>query len=137
MTPAVITWHDAAQTIIRTEYSGAWTWDDFHTTLDAAVEMMHSVNGRVDLIVAPQPNSVMPRGSAEPHLKRAIQVMPDNLGIQIIVTRSMLSKTMASIFTKVFSRGPYHDRLFFAANVDEANRIIQKDRARSVAKMGA
>lgn len=130
MSTTHIFWHDAEQTVICTEYSGAWTWDDFHATVDSAVSMMNTRPCRVDLIIAPHPNSVMPRGSAEPHFKRAIQVLPPNFGLQVIVSRSVLSRTIASIFVKLLSRESYHDRLFFVSSVDEAYQLILKDRAK-------
>ncbi len=137
MTPTAILWHDPEQTIIRTEYSGAWTWDDFHVAVETAVDMMKSVPDRVDLIVAPQPNSVMPHTTADPHLKRAIQMLPPNFGIQVIVTRNAWSRAMASIFTKLFSNGAYKGRLYFAASVEEAEKLIQRDRIRGLIKTSA
>jgi hypothetical protein len=134
MSNCEINWYNPEQNIICTEYGGAWTWDDFHQILDKAITMMHSVNGRVDLIVAPKPNSIMPRGSAEPHLKRAIQLMPSNFGIQVIVTKSVLSRTMASIFTKLFSKSAYSNRLFFVTSLAEADQLIRKDRIRTNTK---
>lgn len=137
MPPANILWHDPEQTILRTEYSGAWTWDDFHAAVETAVEMMKSVPHRVDLIVAPQPNSVMPHSSADPHLKRAIQMLPPNFGIQVIVTQNAWSRAMASIFTKLFSGGSFKGRLYFVANVEEADKLIHRDRVRDIAKISA
>ncbi len=128
MTAAAVLWHDSEHTIIRTEYSGTWTWDDFHVAVETAVDMMKTVNHRVDLIVAPNTNSVMPKGSADPHLRRAIQLLPTNFGIQVIVTRSAWSRTMASIFVKFFSKGSYKHRIFFVISVDEAYELILKDR---------
>ncbi|MCC6894907.1 MAG: hypothetical protein IT321_18955 [Anaerolineae bacterium] len=133
MSTVQISWFDPEQTIICTEYSGAWTWDDFHTTLEAAIAMMQSVDYRVDLIVAPHRNAVMPKGSFEPHFKRAIQLMPPNFGIQAIVSHSILSRTVASIFLKISKNSAFHNRLFFVTNMDEAHQLILKERQRSAA----
>ncbi len=128
MTAVNIFWRDAEHTILCTEYDGAWTWDDFHNSVNESVRMMEQVDHRVDLIVAPSTKSVMPHGSASPHFKWAIQTLPPNFGLQVIVTRNKFSRSIATIFSKLFSSKTYHDRMFFAANMDEAYTLIMKDR---------
>ncbi|MFN8376680.1 MAG: hypothetical protein U0694_27885 [Anaerolineae bacterium] len=127
MTSVNISWHDAAHTILYTEYDGVWTWDDFHNAVTETVAIMQQVDYRVDLIVAPSPQSVMPHGSASPHFIWAIQMLPPNFGIQVIVTHNRLSRSMGSIFVKVFRR-MFRERLFFATNMEQAYALIMKHR---------
>ena len=101
MTPAVITWHDAAQTIIRTEYSGAWTWDDFLASKVQIDTYLHSVNHTVHILSDSRASRGLPNGNALAVLSRSFQSAPDNIGTVVVLGANPLFKSLLQLLQTV------------------------------------
>ncbi len=125
--PIQILWDDQTHTIIRSEGQGDWTWVEFHESLQKIVEMMQSVDHRVDLIHGHTAGARRPQGSGMPHFQRALRVMPPNAGLSIFINPNAFGRTVVSIFTRLYggkSGGQFH----MAASLEDARRMIEKDR---------
>jgi hypothetical protein len=128
--PMHVYWDDEAHTIIRTEGEGAWTWDEFHRTMDEVIRMMRMVNHRVDLINLRLPGAKTPEGSAMPHFQRAMRTMPANLGLNVQVSTSAFGRLMVALFTRLYGSRP-GGRVVMVASLEEARAKIAEDRAKA------
>jgi hypothetical protein len=133
--PLHVYWDNHEKTIIRCEADGLWTWDEYHQALDQIAAMMREVEHRVDLMnIRGNDRASMPRGSAMPHFKRAMKIMPPNRGLMVLVTNSAFGKSMVSVFLKVYGQIS-GDRLVMAGSIEEAYRRIAEDRARQLTRV--
>lgn len=128
--PLSVYWDNDEQTIIRCDSAGKWTWDEYHMALDEVAALARSVNHRVDLISIGTPDSAMPKGSPQPHFERAVQVLPDNVGLNITVTGSRLAAVMINIWKKLPGGKKLTDAVELVATEEEAYNIVAKDRER-------
>ena len=95
--PIEIQWDDEAKTIIRENYLGQWTWDNFFAMSNQAAEMMKTVDHRVD-ILANMKDGIMPTsGASMSNSRKVLLALPSNWGVIVVVTNSFVS-VLASIF---------------------------------------
>lgn len=126
--PMNVQWDSDAKNIIRAVGEGNWTWDDFHHGVDEIVEMMNTVDHRVDLIYMSLPGAVPPKGSPMPHYKRAIQSMPANAGQHIIVNTMGIARVILNVFLKLYGRQSKAE-FGLAATLDDARKMISQKTA--------
>lgn len=132
--PIHVFWDDEAQSVIRSEGEGHWTWEEYHQSLGQIVEMVKSVNHRVDLITLRRPGSVAPPSSGMPHYQRAMRVLPENTGLNVIINTNTVARSIANIFTRLY--GPRtRGVVVLVGSVDEARRLVAADRVKSNAKV--
>jgi hypothetical protein len=129
--PLNVFWDNEAKTIIRSEGEGEWTWEEFHEGLQKIVEMMKTVDHRVDLIHNHQPGSKRPSGSGMPHFQRAIRVMPPNVGLTVFVNTNAFARAIVAIFTRVYSKQA-GGNFVMVGSLEEAYNLIAKERARGM-----
>ena len=129
--PLKAEWLDAQKTIMGCTGEGTWTWDDYHKTLDEIANQFKATQRRVDLVIMSTPNAVVPKGSSMPHYQRAMRIMPQNLGLLVMVTNNAFARTIVSIFTKVY---PNKDniKLMMVPTLQEARTRIANDRMKQV-----
>jgi hypothetical protein len=125
--PLQVMWDDEAKTIIRSEGVGEWTWEEFHEGLQKVVQMMKTVNHRVDLIIHNRPDSHSPKGSGMPHFQRAIRIMPPNVGCTVFVNTNTFARAIISIFTTVY-KNKASAHFVMAATLEDARELILEDR---------
>lgn len=125
--PLKVEWLDTQKTIMGCTGEGTWTWDDYHEALDAIANQFKATEGRVDLVIMSERGAIVPKGSSMPHYQRAMRIMPDNLGLLVIVTDNTFGRTIVSIFTKVY---PNKDnvKLVMVGSLNEAKMRIANDR---------
>lgn len=129
--PLKVEWLDTQKTIMGCTGSGTWTWDEYHHALDQIANEFKVTQNRVDLIIMSEPGAIVPKGSSMPHYQRAMRIMPDNLGLLVMVTNKTFARTIVSIFTKVY---PNKDnaKLVMVASLNDAKTRIANDRIKQV-----
>jgi len=126
--PIEVYWDDDDHTIIRSEGEGNWTWEDYHEALALIIQMMNSVEQRVDLINIALPGSATPRGSSLPHFRRALRLMPDHFGMNVVVSDTSFGQLLVNMFSKVYATRIGAD-IRMAVSLEDARLIIALDRA--------
>jgi len=135
-----ISWLDEEHTIILCSGEGRWTWEEFYEGSLRAVDMINTVNHRVDLIYDRKVGSYPPRGNGLPHYKAALQRMPDHAGMHVFVgaMHTVVQVTMG-LFFRLYGRVIDHDlagRFVIAESLESAKAMIAKDRAASKTPVG-
>ncbi|MBK8024806.1 MAG: hypothetical protein IPK19_26155 [Chloroflexi bacterium] len=120
--PVIVAWDNDERTIVRTESSGHWTWEEYHTGVDQALALINSVDHPVHLINVRHPDAVAPEGYALPHLRRLMRNLPKNHRMTIMVNPNMQNKMMMGVFRRVV---PIFSLTFMMARtLDEARNMI-------------
>jgi hypothetical protein len=122
--PISTQWHDAEQTIIRCDITGAWTWEEFHASLDEAHQLLATVNHPVVIINVRDASAKTPRGNPFPHITRASRDKPDNQILTISVnTNKSMTQMVAKVLTSIFPFMP--SALVMADTFEEALTIAE------------
>ena len=129
--PLKVEWLDTQKTVMGCTGQGVWTWGEYHAALDDIASQFKATQKRVDLVIMSAPGAIVPKGSSMPHYQRAMRIMPDNLGLLMMVTTNMFARTIVSIFTKVY---PNTDnvKMVMVASLNDAKTRIASDRMNQV-----
>ncbi len=127
--PTKCYWDDPdTQTIIRIDYEGNWTWEEYFKAADEGRQMALTVNHRVDYITdlsrGQQPRS----GSALSNGKTVLSRLAPNSGIVVNVVGGF-EAVLLNIFKK-FDRD-LGKVMYGAKSIDEARQIIAKEREKA------
>ena len=129
--PLKVEWLDTQKTVMGCTGQGTWTWTEYHEALDDIANQFKATQKRVDLVIMSAPGAIVPKGSSMPHYQRAMRIMPDNLGLLVLVTTNTFARTIVSIFTKVY---PNKDnvKMVMVASLNDAKTRIASDRMKQV-----
>lgn len=124
--PISVIWDDEQKMTIRLDYAApVLSWAEYDSAVDASYQLARSVLHEVCIIH--NPGSVdMPKGSAFPHLRRAMRQQPDNVRRTIsVVTNSFVRALMPIVLRQMGNPD-----VIFARSLDEARAVVQRDRVR-------
>ena len=118
-----VIWDDEAKTIIRQVYAGTTILDDYYKAVDEFVElatsvdyMVHSIMDRTQITSAP--------GTILQVMRYADKLMPDNVGLRIIVKPTMLTKIFADMGKRIAPKLARH--VHYCDTLDEAHALIEQ-----------
>lgn len=123
--PIQAKWNNDEKTVLRYDFEGRWTWDEYFGVMAQITNMMKSVDHRVDAIANMKPGIMPTSGSAMSSARSALRKLPPNCGVVVVVTNSFIS-AMLALF-KQFDRD-LGKLLRGATSVEEAHRIIEQER---------
>ncbi|MBZ0293489.1 MAG: hypothetical protein K8L99_13055 [Anaerolineae bacterium] len=124
-------WDDDQKTIIQIQSKGQWTWEEFHKSLDQTVEMIESVDHRVDVINVECPGAVMPPGPPIIHFQRVTRLFENFSGLYITVITSSLSLMIMRTFTRL-PMITVPDSFRAVNYLNEAYALIEADRTKEI-----
>ncbi len=120
-------WDNPEQNIIRQEFSGRWTSDEYVQSVFTMYDMMRTVPHRVHIIV----DMTRTEGFTTRMLAAAPRFhekLPDNRGLTVGISIPRHLVTIVRVATRVYPRlGRY---LHFTDTLDGAYQIIEKYSAR-------
>jgi hypothetical protein len=96
----IVQWDNDEKTIVRQEYQGVWTWDDYFTALHESDELVASVEHCVDVIVNMRPGILPKNGAAMSNARSAMRSGPPNRGLVVIVTNPFI-RALLNVFLKI------------------------------------
>jgi hypothetical protein len=125
---AIITqWDNDEKTIVRHDFQGRWTWEEFFAADRRASELVDSVTHRVD-IISNMREGIMPREAALANARSVIHRLKSNIGVIVVVVNPLLAVT-TTVFKKVDKD---FDRVVRAANsLQDARQLIRQERAKA------
>ncbi len=127
--PIHIHWDDDDKTILRHDFEGQWTWDEYFDLMRSRNAYMSSVDHRVDVIANMKPGIMPTTGFALSSAKTSLRSIPPNHGIFVIVINTVVG-TMLDVF-KQFDRETAMI-LYAAKSLEEAREIIQQERKKDL-----
>jgi hypothetical protein len=116
-----VSWDNEAKNIIRYDFQGRWTWEDFYAASAQAFAMTRSVTHRVDAISNFHEGAVLPP-NAMYHFRHAMISAPPNRGVNVIVGATTFVKTLIKIFSNLNKR--LGQRLVLANSLDDARMLL-------------
>src|SRR5688572_14922021 len=120
-----VNWDNADKTIIRYDFQGKWTWDEFRVAANEAFGLTRSVQHRVDSISNFHPGASLP-SDALFHFSRAMRDAPPNRRTTVIVGGTPFINNLVSTFSRIYR--PLGKRLLIASTLDEARKKLAAQR---------
>ena len=122
--PIAVSWDNPEKTILRYDYQGRWTWDEYFKINEEGVSLIASVAHRVDTISNMKPGMMPVSGSGMSSAKAALRKLPSNAGIIVVVTNSLANALLKAI--KQYDRD-LGAKFRGATSIDEARTIIERE----------
>ena len=121
--PFQMSWDNPEQDRILLEFSPPFTWNDFHTGIKEAHQMIEAVEQTVDLIIWTKVG--MPAGFSLPQFRTAFQTQPANTGRVLVIPEEKARmpafvKRLALILEQAF---PRKSRIIFVISLAEARQV--------------
>jgi hypothetical protein len=98
--PVHIEWGNAEKTVLIATIDWPYDWDELAAGWKAGVGMMNSVPHPVHTIAVAK-TSRFPVGNILSNLTYMTKIVPDNLGLAIMVTENRFQETINNIFFKL------------------------------------
>jgi hypothetical protein len=121
-----VLWDNDEKTIVRWEFKGAWTWEDWYASANRALELRKTV---IDHPVVPaifnlKSSGTVPMG-ALPHARAAIEMM-DQRDYVVLANTSGFVRSLTEIFRVL--NGTFAEKVLIARTVEDARALITERR---------
>lgn len=122
-----VTWDNEAKTIVRFEYEGKWTWEDFYEKIDAANKMMDTVESPCVSIIDMQKSHFLPSGAAL-HIRNVIRksMSHNNSGISVFLDADVIVKAMIEVLRKSYPDILENTEWLYAKTLEQARTMAQE-----------
>ena len=120
-----VSWDNEEKTVIRYDFEGPWTWDEFRIAAEEVFAMTRSVEHQVDTISNFFPGVMLPP-NAMFQFRRIMEDAPKNRGINVIVSSSAFIRTMVMMFGSVNRQ--LAKRLIIVDRLDQARAALAERR---------
>ncbi|MBL8162125.1 MAG: hypothetical protein JNJ61_09075 [Anaerolineae bacterium] len=118
-------WDDPAQTVIRIDYEGNWTWEEYFAAADDGRDLASSVTHRVDYILDFRNGTQPKAGSVMSNARNVLLKRAPNSGVFVTVS-TPFAQVMLNVF-KSFDR-KLSALIYGATSIEEAHAILAKVR---------
>jgi len=116
-----VSWDNDDKTVIRYDFEGTWTWEDFKIAATEAFAMTRSVEHPVDTISNFLPGVLLPPNAIF-QFRRIMEDAPPNRGVNVIVGSSAFIRTMVMMFSGINRN--LSKRLIVVDRLDQARAAI-------------
>jgi hypothetical protein len=120
--PISVTWGDSEKTLLLQVLQGHWEWPDFDAVMSKSNEMITSVDHTVDILGDIRESLPQVRGLGGGHMRRALDLMPDNLGVLIVVGRGHFMKILFALVVTMHEKA--RGRTFFVDSMEEGVALL-------------
>ncbi len=121
-----VEWDNPEKTIVRVTFAGRWTWAEFYEFVTKQVQpLIRTVDHTVDVISDFRDSGPLPLGPAITYANNVMKSYPPNAGIMVIVSNSLLIKTLVNVFSSAFKSG-IGAKTFAVTSLEEAYHLIRQ-----------
>ncbi|WP_119068239.1 hypothetical protein [Aggregatilinea lenta] len=118
-----VSWDDAAQSILRWEFVGSWTWDEFDAALATTAHQLNAVDHPVTGICDFTHSGPLPlNGSAFSYAYRAREVTKPRVSAIALVDTSTYLRSLLKVFCTLHRQ--QQNRYLLVDSLDEARALL-------------
>ncbi|MEZ4670958.1 MAG: hypothetical protein R3E39_23900 [Anaerolineae bacterium] len=126
--PITIYWDNPQKTIIRLDFQGSYNWNDFVEATKAATRLMLEVAHPVSILANMRPGNMPKNGNAIAIGRSAIQRMPANFDLLILVTNPLV-EVLGNAFRHLDRE--FREKMILVKSVEEAYEVLAQSPANS------
>lgn len=127
-------WDDDAQTILRFDMDGRWTWDEFDAKASESLEWRQDRTRPYSVIMNNTADAFAPPESIN-HLKQIMERGGDTMELFVIIGGDRFAKMVGSAFSQVYRH--LGKKLVFSNTLQDARTLIREARTAKVLGKGA
>ena len=116
-----VEWDNKQQSVIRYDFKGLWTWEEFENAVERSFTMTEAVGHTVHAIIHFNGGTRM-LGGMVIYLRRKLSVLPKNRGMIIIAGGGHEAKTTVQMLTRIHKQ--HIHRLVTAKDIQEARKLL-------------
>jgi hypothetical protein len=121
--PVRVSWDNPQQTVVRYEFDGRWTWDEFAEATQQCGALIRT-QAHVVNILADMRQGIVPSRYAIMQVKNAYDRAADNTGLMIIVTSDRFITLLYQAFRVLYPDLAERIRIF--DDLDEARTTLNE-----------
>lgn len=99
--PITIDWDSPDHHVIRYDFVGTWTWQEYHAAVQQVADLLANVAQPVAIIANFTESGPLPNDSIR-NVRRALDNSPDNWSEVIVVGGGMFIRMMVSTFGRLY-----------------------------------
>ncbi len=126
--PISVRWENNEKTIVRWEFDGRWTWNDYYDALEQSDRLLDSIQRSADLLVNMQQTNFIANGY--PAQFRRVSRFHPKAGIAVLVITNAFIETMLRMMMRFQPQSAH--RIIIARSLEKAQSILQEHQQRSV-----
>jgi hypothetical protein len=123
--PVSMYWEDEAQTIMRYDISGRWTWPEFYDALNKVLPEWEKITHRTDTIIKLE-SIALPTDTLR-NVRTLSEKQNTSSGLSVIVTTNTLAHVLYNTSRNLYPKVAQYFRM--AHTMEEARALIQTARA--------
>jgi hypothetical protein len=120
-----LSWDDAEHTILRYDFTGRWTWDEFHDVLVQVVKILDQAPAEINMIADLSQSAGIPLNLL-PNIKRVAEMAHPRAGLTVYVGTGGLLRAFGEMFTKIYPSAAAKYKFDFARTLDDARQILRQ-----------
>jgi hypothetical protein len=126
--PVTTQWDNPEQTVIRMDFVGRWTWDEFFAANSQLMRLFASVPHIVDILVDNTQNQLLLPEGTMARARKVFGDAPPNRGFMVIVGANALVRMFFPLYQKIYGEQTGMPEIIFMAALDEARAYIYQRR---------
>ena len=119
-----VEWYGEDKTVFYFVATKGWTWEDYYSAHDRAIEMLKEVDHTAHIVYDMTEADTIPN-NALVHFKKMAQALPAQIGLSVVVSNSMLIRVIFNAFKTV--TGDWARNYRFVTSVDAALDLIARE----------
>jgi hypothetical protein len=119
-----VSWDDQQQTVVRMQFAGEWSLEDFRGANLQTVTLVRSVDHPVYVLSDLRASGDIPLGILW-QLRDIAGMRPSNWGGGIALTKNVIIKSVVDVLGRIYM-GQQEQRLFVVATEEEAEAVIAR-----------
>lgn len=122
--PIHVRWQNEAKTILAFMYEGNWDIHDFYQATDQGNILLDEATNPVVLVLDVQGSRMIPLGFMGALKNMSMKSHP-KAGMVVMVGVNLFARAFVNTFRKVYPEKSGERHIYFAANYDEVQTIMQ------------
>ena len=119
--PITVKWDNDSKTVVNYEFNGKWTWDEYHTAIHTAYEMVEKLPYIVNMILDFRHANAFP-SNALSIFGRSMKTPPKEFDLALVVSRSGFIEAIYYVFRRL--NGKLAEKLVLVKTLEEARTVL-------------
>jgi hypothetical protein len=119
--PISVKWDNDKKTVVHYEFNGKWTWEEYHSAIQQAYEMVKELPYIVNMILDFRFANVLP-SNALSIFGRSMKTPPKEFDLALIVSKSGFIEAIYNVFRRL--NGKMAEKLVLVRTIEEARSVL-------------
>ena len=115
--PITVRWDNDSHTVVNYEFTGKWTWDEYHAAIHTAYAMVEHLPYIVNMILDFRNANVLP-GNALSIFGRSMKTPPKEFDLAMVVSKSGFIEAIYNLFRRL--NGKMAEKVVLVKTLEEA-----------------